>query len=760
MKKIYFYKNFFVKFIFIMVFVQLYHVSVFGQKTSIPSVTQNINGQDPPVTQNIFGEPIIGTGGGSALFPDIIVTPGTITYRTESGTYFSESSNFGELAIDFRSGTCPNVYFVLLNNGTLVRIEMKSSVVNFKYFTPAVNETGSFSCKDFNGDAFYVLTTSSHIYVSRDNFKTFQIDTTGFSRATLNAFALDSLQYVYAATSKGIFKENPDSNKWYSLNTFNLTGDVRTIFVDRKQNIYAGGANNKIYKSINLGISWTQDNLWNNGYVKQISDDAYGDIFVITHDLFIGDKIFKFPSGGSSWVQIDAGITNIANNLVSYNNLSGNSAIYASTNFGLFASTDRGTTWTEQDKGITSGTIYGYAKGKNGRDVASNVQGISFKNAADIVWQKTYPTNGFISGLPIYSDHSGNLYTVVKSKINNSFTPSSILKSTDNGNTWLPDTLGLSSTIGNLFYVDELSVQHMAGTSWSSYAPGFVFKKAINNRWTLDTTGTGAGKYMFGSSFLSDGKGFLYLSGSYPGRVFRRPMNGTTWISDTVGIPRTVNYFGFMSAHPDGTIFGSGLYSPYVFKRVNNVWAPVTIPLSTGDGKGNVITAMSIDTTGNIFLALQDWYKSPADIGVYYSKDKGTTWDYVALDSVQVNSLVSFGASTYAITNGYGVYLLKPGSSTDVKNSSSLPQSFELYQNYPNPFNPTTVISYQLSAFSHVTLKVYDVLGNEIKTLVNEYKPAGKHTINFDASKLASGVYFYQLKSGDYVNTKKLVLLK
>ena len=92
------------------------------------------------------------------------------------------------------------------------------------------------------------------------------------------------------------------------------------------------------------------------------------------------------------------------------------------------------------------------------------------------------------------------------------------------------------------------------------------------------------------------------------------------------------------------------------------------------------------------------------------------------------------------------------------------PALFLLSQNYPNPFNPNTVISYQLPASSDVTLKVYDVLGNEVTTLVNEYKPAGKYEVEFNSSPgirdLASGIYFYQLKAGDYIITKKMILLK
>ena len=82
------------------------------------------------------------------------------------------------------------------------------------------------------------------------------------------------------------------------------------------------------------------------------------------------------------------------------------------------------------------------------------------------------------------------------------------------------------------------------------------------------------------------------------------------------------------------------------------------------------------------------------------------------------------------------------------------------FQNYPNPFNPTTAISYQLSAVSHVTLKVYDVLGREVATLVNEKQDAGTHVVTFDGSHLSSGVYFYRITAGTFIATKKLVLMK
>jgi hypothetical protein len=91
---------------------------------------------------------------------------------------------------------------------------------------------------------------------------------------------------------------------------------------------------------------------------------------------------------------------------------------------------------------------------------------------------------------------------------------------------------------------------------------------------------------------------------------------------------------------------------------------------------------------------------------------------------------------------------------------SNIPKEFSLSQNYPNPFNPVTVIRYQLPVNSFVTLKVFDLLGREIATLVNSEQEAGYKSVNFDASKLSSGIYIYKLVAGSFIDVKKMLLLK
>ncbi|MCX6168389.1 MAG: ice-binding family protein [Ignavibacteriales bacterium] len=102
----------------------------------------------------------------------------------------------------------------------------------------------------------------------------------------------------------------------------------------------------------------------------------------------------------------------------------------------------------------------------------------------------------------------------------------------------------------------------------------------------------------------------------------------------------------------------------------------------------------------------------------------------------------------------------KPETVTAVKNSLSVPQDFALFQNYPNPFNPTTTINYSLPRSGFVTIKIYDLLGAEIMTLLNEEMSTGNYSIKFDGSNISSGIYFYQLRGGSFVETKKFVLMK
>jgi hypothetical protein len=137
-----------------------------------------------------------------------------------------------------------------------------------------------------------------------------------------------------------------------------------------------------------------------------------------------------------------------------------------------------------------------------------------------------------------------------------------------------------------------------------------------------------------------------------------------------------------------------------------------------------------------------------------------------------------FGSSTYVtspicdlqVPYSYLAYLdptdsvpgivANTGRINAIETNGEIPSKYELFQNYPNPFNPTTVISYQLPKSGHVFLKVYDVLGREVVTLVDGNMKAGNYPVQFNASKLSGGVYFYRLQATGYIETKKFLLVK
>jgi hypothetical protein len=135
-------------------------------------------------------------------------------------------------------------------------------------------------------------------------------------------------------------------------------------------------------------------------------------------------------------------------------------------------------------------------------------------------------------------------------------------------------------------------------------------------------------------------------------------------------------------------------------------------------------------------------------------------WDSLLADVTKI-SIQMDAQWNYYDKSALDNFAINPYSSdVEPELTDNYPSTYNLYQNYPNPFNPSTKISYQLPFGSNVSLKVYDILGNEIATLVDEYKPAGMYNVQFTMNNLPSGVYFYQLKVGEFIQTKKMVLLR
>jgi hypothetical protein len=187
------------------------------------------------------------------------------------------------------------------------------------------------------------------------------------------------------------------------------------------------------------------------------------------------------------------------------------------------------------------------------------------------------------------------------------------------------------------------------------------------------------------------------------------------------------------------TRFGSDIRAKYQFPDAGKSWSFKVVSKTAGE-----VTLSWNDITSLI----------PEEIRNNYHFRMTGPGIPSTLNMLEVSSL-TFNADAGA------VYTFAINSSlTSLGDDLNAPAEFALGQNFPNPFNPSTTIQYAVKEASQVTLKVYDMIGNEVATLVDEMKPAGSYAVGFDASQLSSGVYLYKMTAGSFIQTRKLVLMK
>jgi hypothetical protein len=181
---------------------------------------------------------------------------------------------------------------------------------------------------------------------------------------------------------------------------------------------------------------------------------------------------------------------------------------------------------------------------------------------------------------------------------------------------------------------------------------------------------------------------------------------------------------------------------------------------------------VGIDTTGNYLLSTgyQLAFESPKTQFIVVNGDTITALEFTA-PSITIwlkrGLMIPLKEGTntvaiYGFWNWMNIDFIDIPNATvlSVDNNSKIPTNYSLSQNFPNPFNPETSIRYSIPKQSHVTIKVFDILGREVTTLVNEEKNVGNYEVKFNSKKIASGIYFYRIQAGDFLSTKKMTVLK
>jgi hypothetical protein len=254
--------------------------------------------------------------------------------------------------------------------------------------------------------------------------------------------------------------------------------------------------------------------------------------------------------------------------------------------------------------------------------------------------------------------------------------------------------------------------------------------------------------------FVDSINGWICGSGPSGDVILKTSNGGQTWLSY---IPDSS--YGLKSIYfPNKNTGWAVGYSGKIYKTINggDSWE-----LSTSPVPGTLNSVFFHDSFNGWIVGLEEITAFPF---LMKTSDGGTTWISEKLISYHQPNEILFADGNNGWIVGFGGMILKIEDAGIILSAPAIHNepivSFLLSQNFPNPFNPTTKIKYELPERSFVTIKIYDVLGNEKATLVNDEKPVGVYEIEFDAANLPSGVYFYQLRAGQFIETKKMILIK
>jgi hypothetical protein len=597
---------------------------------------------------------------------------------------------------------------------------------NAGFATAADSDISSFASITSGGTTYLYAGTDGGAFMSASGGAGWTRISSGLPAGQISSFAatpgtgsglnIDLFAGVYGS---GVYRSTDNGSSWAPANNgfvWEGTSFGPALYIDAfaaspgpggtAGNIFAA-AFPSVYVSTDNGNEW-----WDTGWPVDSASTA--GVLCINGDLLYGGGIgiWKYPTAiDTSWTLQISGTTDtllavraVDNNVVWASGMKG----------GVFLTTNGGGIWSSVGGGaLGTGTVNAVEAIDAGNALVamySNNTGKIFRTSnGGSSWSTVSTQTGVaIGGIQMRTSLEG--YAVG--------TPSgskwTMLKTTDGGGTWnsiatapAEDSLtALALGYYGPYPVRPVGVQFLGGTLWFGSISGAVYRSTdLGTTWSTGTSAVPLGALHFNSSTAG-------LSGGLIGDLIRSTANGgVSW--DTAS---------GAGAQPVTCISGLG----------NEFWAT---------------TGGSIAYTNKSGLS---WtYSTPGHWGVF----------------APLNALTFSPAGSQI--NGWAVgdsglilHYRRTGVASVSGSGNSLPSAFALSQNYPNPFNPATTIRYALPVRSHVVVAIFNGLGQRVATLVNGDVEAGNHSVRFDGSNLASGVYYYRIQAGNFVQTKKLILIR
>jgi photosystem II stability/assembly factor-like uncharacterized protein len=646
---------------------------------------------------------------------------------------------------------------------------------NWYSISNSIDNIGVFVLKISPAGDVYAGTLRS-IYKSTDQGLTWnKVDSSYPQNGYAEDITFDLSGNIYVPNSyAGVYKSTDAGNSW-TLYSNGLPSSlyVRRIEFTSNNILFVSDLYRGIYKSTDFGVSWIQSNtgLDSTFYVTSFNSNSSGEIFIAT----AGNGPFKSTDNGNSWVSIKGDLSLLYTSDIDFTS---NGDLYLTIIQQLYKSTNGGTNWTNittMFNGLGFQSIY--ADNNNNVWATTSNSGIIKSTDGGSTWDNY--TSGLTSTLinSLVADAAGNLYAAIEGK--------GLYSSTDNGNTWNKITIVDNDEDT---FIKTVEIIPPSGLVIYNVYYG-VYVTSTLSSWSSFNTGL-SNQAIQQIAVSND----YYFAAGWDGKIFRSPRTAANWVEITDTSVTGYCYDLFVSSAGDLYY----LFDEEIYKSTNNGddWIDV------GNGVDGYSFSITENSLGNIFVGTSNGVYRSIDAGNFWTKDSsglidgalsltvhsdgsifaggyastsrsndlGKTWTpfTTGMLNCRITDL-AFGSSDVLLASAenMGAYRTTSAVTSVDEEENGIVNNFSLEQNYPNPFNPTTKIRFTIpSVISsegrnlNVSLKVFDVLGNEVATLVNEFKSTGSYDVDFNASRLSSGVYFYKLHAGSFIETKKMILIK
>jgi photosystem II stability/assembly factor-like uncharacterized protein len=595
---------------------------------------------------------------------------------------------------------------------------------------------------------------------------------------------------LFTSIYGGVFLSSDNGSNWHEVNNGLENNHVTALAATDSK--LAAATEAGVFLSTNNGTSWT----FLNGSPWYVSALALTDTSIYAGSIYSGLYYYNFRD--TIWQFIGLTDLNISGVAVVDNVLLATTVIA-----GMVRSSDNGISWYQTD---------GYGWNFTVSDSIVYVAGYGISKSVDkgLTWIDLTQENMFLNVLAV---DSPNLYA---GGFDGAF------RSTDDGTSWTMVNTGLINTtsyfLGSIYsniftpvpnYASGESEPYLSsdnGESWYKGGQGLtdLSRKNINCFLQKDDyifAATDSGIYLSSDSGISwSGRGFAgewintivsqdtfifagrcILSG---GGVFRTSNYGLTWDSvfygyfasdyssmavskeyiflnrNAGGVLRSSNYgltWSQLPAPGSGSWSMAALDDKIFYQGENNIYVSSDYGTNwiTCSGFPSEPRVNSFIVSDSIIFALTNWgtlYQCTYSSNVFTLVDPDfSSW---------INSVAVYESNIFASVAGKGIWRMPLPGVTSVDSYSEIPAEFFLEQNYPNPFNPSTTIGFTIPASANITVEIYDILGSKAAILLNEVKPAGRHQVQWNAAGFASGIYICQLRAGDFIQSRKMILLR